>query len=89
MCANQSRIKNQIFHREVSITKFLDVETELQLKRALESLVVLSEQLDDHLRDVPNARRTILLNMLKDIIYPAYTAIERAYEVINSEDETN
>lgn len=85
----ESRIKHQIFHREVSITKFLDVETELQLKRALESLVVLSEQLDDHLRDVPNARRTILLNMLKDIIYPAYTAIERAYEVINSEDETN
>ncbi len=85
----ESRIKSQIFYREVSITKFLDVETELQLKRALESLVVLSEQLDDHLRDVPNARRTILLNMLKEIISPVYTLIEHAYEVINSEDETN
>ena len=85
----ESQIKHQIFYREVSITKFLGVETVLQLKRALESIAVLSQQLDDYLEDVPNARKTILLNMLRDVIFPVYTVIEQAYEVIIYDEETN
>ena len=81
--------KTQIYSRTLSITDFLEIDSALQLKQVLESLVVLSERLNDHVKDVPTARKTILLRVLKETILPVQFVIEQIYEVINSEEEAN
>ena len=74
--------KTKLYERDISLLHFLELENVLQLKEKLESLVVLSEQLDDHLKDVSEARRKILLNILRDVISPVYFVIEQIYEAI-------
>lgn len=82
----ESSIRDKIYIREMSITKFLKVDSVQELGRVLGSIVALSERLDDHLEGVSDARRNILLNILRETILPVYTTLERTYEVINGEE---
>lgn len=85
----ESLIRDKIYYRELAITKFLKADSVNELERVLGSVVALSKRLDDHLEEVSDARRNILLNMLREVILPVYTTLERTYEVINGEEQTN
>ena len=85
----ESSVRDRIYYREISATKFLRVESIQEFERVLGSIVALSERLVDHLEEVSDARRDILLNMLRETILPVYTTLEHTYEVINGEEQTN
>lgn len=70
-------------YREMSPLDFLEVADKVNLERALKRLVELSQRLNTHLKQASDARRQILIKMMKDEILPAYTVIEKIYEVLN------
>lgn len=73
--------------KEVETHYFLKAQTDGELLTALERIYSVATRLDEHLMQATNARRQILLSLLKPTLQPMLVTLEQIYEVLNHETD--
>jgi len=73
--------------KEVETHYFLKAQSDGELLTALERIYAVAARLDEHLMQATNARRQILLSLLKPTLQPMLVTLEQIYEVLNHETD--